>query len=117
MVRGLSVFVEGIKSTDFLKSIWLFLMFKISPRLIPVSNAKTMIRRSLSLVVVSNFCSSPFSSLLVRGLSALGKEIILTGFWGRAMPQSLDAIVNTLLKITSSRFKEAGEMLFNRRSR
>ena len=83
-------------------------MFKISPLRIAVSKARMMIRRSLSLVVVSNLCSSPLSNLLVRGLSALGREIILTGFWGRAMPQSLEAMVNTRLKIVSSRLSEGG---------
>ena len=88
-------------------------MFKISPLRIAVSKARMMIRRSLSLVVVSSFCSSPFSSLLVRGLSAFGKEIIFTGFWGRAMPQSLDATVNTRLKMVSSLLREAGVTSFS----
>ena len=60
-------------------------MERISPRLIPVSN------------------------LLVLVLSAFGKEIIDAGFCGIEMPQSLEAMVKTRLKMVSSLFKEEGE--------
>ena len=117
IVRGVSVFVEGIKRTDLLKSIWLFLMERISPRLIPVSNARTMMRWSSRLVLWSNRSFSPASNLLVLALSAFGKEIIFTGFCGIEMPQSLDAIVKTRLRIVSSLLREEGETSWSRISR
>ena len=116
MDRGVSVFVEGIKRTDLLKSIWLFLIQRISPRLIPVSNARLMMRWSSGLALWSNRSFSPVSNLLVLAVSALGKEIIDTGFCGIEMPQSLEAIVRTLLKIVSSLLREAGETSLRRTS-
>ena len=55
----------------------------------------------------SNCFFSPTSNLLVRTLPALGKEIVGTGFCRVYMPQSLETIVSTGLKIVSCLFKKA----------
>ena len=55
-------------------------------------------------------------ALVAALINADPKEIIFTGCWGRAMPQSLLASVNTRRKITSSRLREAAETSLSRMS-
>ena len=75
IVRGVSVLVIGMRRVCWTKSIWLFLMFSISPLRIPVSSAMMMIRLSSSETDKS-FSSSPASNLLSLPLPTLGKETI-----------------------------------------
>ena len=112
MVLGWSVFVVGIRSVQSEKLMWLFLILRISLRLIAVSKARVIIR-PISESSTRHSCS-PFSNLLVRPLSTFGRETSGMGFFGIQMPQSLSAIVKTRLRITSSLLREAGETIFRR---
>ena len=96
--------------------MWLLLMFRISPRRIPVSSATMMILFN-SPEQASSFSSSPASNLLSLPLAILGNDTIETGLLWRLIPHSLIAVFMTLLQMTSSLFNDAGDTAFNLVSR
>jgi len=101
-----------MRSVQRVKFMWLFLMFRISLLRMAVSNARVMIRPMAESS--TRHSSSPSSKHLVRPLSTFGRDTSGIGFLGIAIPQSFATIVKTQLRITSSRFSDAGETVFRR---
>ena len=117
MVRGVSVFVRGMRRVWRLKSIWLLLICRISPLRIPVSNASMMLRLNSPFDADNSlFCSSA-SSRRERAFAVRGTDIAVTGFVLTNIPHSFDAWFIALLNTANSLRNVAGEIVFRRISR